>query len=312
MLVDCEPYGAWSSQQFFDSMQFGIAGGCQISCARTMRAVARYINFVRNSYNRMIAGVGSVVWQTSFPKAALRLDAQDSPALAALAKAMAAKDVLGLTVRWNTYRTVYYDNPCLRNGSPATAAAAAALQARLNDGGFQPNPARGLVVGVIGLWRKGEPAQEPGDRALLAALPGQVVANAHARVDANRLTIDFGNSFPEVDELLNKQDFGDLKAVAVAADGSTVLATLGGIDYHQYDRLSYERASGIVTIKLDARAAKAAAGAAIPIRTGEGAIVLAEDCCGRCDRDNLYLDEGQSRKTLVQCSSAGGVGAGVE
>lgn len=313
MLVDCEPYGAWSSQQFFDSMQFGIAGGCQISCARSMRAVARYINFVRNSYNRMIAGVGSVVWQTSFPKAALRLDAQDSPALAALGKAMAAKDVLGLTVRWNTYRTVYYDNPCLRNGSPATAAAAAALQARLNDGGFQPNPARGLIVGVIGLWRKGEPAQEPGDRALLAALPGQVVANAHARLDGNRLTIDFGNSFPEVDELLNKQDFGDLKAVAVAADGTTVLATLGPIDYHQYDRLSYERASGIVTLKLDAKAAKAAAGAAIQIRTGDGAIVLAEDVLRALPTDhNLYLDEGQSRQTLVQVFERGRpVGAGV-
>jgi hypothetical protein len=313
MLVDCEPYGAWSSQQFFDSMQFGIAGGCQISCARTMRAVARYINFVRNSYNRMIAGVGSVIWQTSFPKAALQLDAHDSPALIALNKAMAAPDVLGLTVRWNTYRTIYYDNPCLRNGSAASAAAAAALEAKLNEGGFQPNPARGLLVGVIGLWREGEPAQEPGDRALLAALPGDVVASAFARLDKDRLTIDLGNSIPEVDELLGKQDFGDLKAVAVAADGVTVVAQLGSLDYHQYDRNSYERASGIVTMLLDAKAAKAAAGADIQIRTGDGAIVLAEQALRALPTDhNLYLDEGASAQTLIQVFEHGlPVGAGV-
>lgn len=311
MLVDCEPYGSVSSQQFFDSMQFGIAGGCQISCARTMRAVARYINFARNSYNRMIAGVASVIWQTSFPKEKLQLDAHDSPALLALDKAMAAKDVLGLTVRWNTYRTVYYDNPCLRNGSPATAAAAAALEAKLNEGGFQPNPARGLLVGTIGLWRKGEPAQEPGDRALLAALPGEVVASAFARLDKDqgRLTIDLGNSIPEVDELLGKQDFGDLKVVAVGAGGTT---PLGSLDYHQYDRLSYERASGLVTLKLDAKAAKAAAGADIQIRTGDGAVVLAEQALRALPTDhNLYLDEGHGAQTLIQVFNRGApVGAG--
>jgi hypothetical protein len=311
MLVDCEPYGSFSSQQFFDTMQFGIAGGCQITCARTMRAVARYINFVRNSYNRMIAGVASVVWQTSFPKAAFTLDAQDSPALLALKRAMADKDVLGLTVRWNTYRTIYHDNPCLRNGSPATAAAASALEARLNDGGFQPNPARGLLVGVIGLWRKGEPAQEPGDRALLAALPGEVVASASCRLERDRLVIDLGNSIPEVDELLSKQDFGDLIAVAVDGAGKPV-ATLGTIDYHRYDRLSYERSSGIVTLKLDPKAARAAAGADIQIRTGDGTPVLAEQALRALPTDhNLYLDEGASAKTAIQVYERGTpVGAG--
>jgi len=59
--------------------------------------------------------------------------------------------VLGLTVRFNAYRTVYYDNPDLTNGSKAAQKAAKALIAKLKDGGFQPNPARSLLVGVIGL-----------------------------------------------------------------------------------------------------------------------------------------------------------------
>ena len=147
--------------------------------------VARYINFTRNSHNQMIAGVASVVWQTSFAKAdGLNLDAHGSPALQALRDALTDDDVLGLTVRWNSYRTIYYGDPALRNQTPQSAAAAQRLLEQLNAGGFQPNPACSLVVGVVGLWRRGEPAQEPGDRPLLAALPSGMVATAHARARA--------------------------------------------------------------------------------------------------------------------------------
>ena len=63
--------------------------------------------------------------------------------------------MLGLTVRWNAYRTLYYDNP----GN--MAALAKELHAKLAGGGFQPNPARSELVGVLGLWRKGEPPANP-------------------------------------------------------------------------------------------------------------------------------------------------------
>ena len=68
MLVDLEPYGAFSSQLFFDEMSFGIQGGCRVLAPRAIRTTARYINFFRNPANNQIAGVASVVWQTSFPK----------------------------------------------------------------------------------------------------------------------------------------------------------------------------------------------------------------------------------------------------
>ena len=165
MLVDLEPFGAFTSQLFFDSMQFGVDGGYRILAPRTSRFTARYINFARNRVNKMIAGVASAVWQTSFAKTdGLSVEAFDSTALQTLAKKLEEEDVLGLTVRFNTYRTIYYDNPELTNKSPKTKAEAQALQAKLNDGGFQPNPARSLLVGVVGLWRRVEPAHEPGER----------------------------------------------------------------------------------------------------------------------------------------------------
>ena len=300
MLVDCEPYGATTSQLFFDAMTFGIPGGCLVECQRTSRMIARYINFSRNSYNRMIAGVASVVWQTSFAKAdGLLLDPHASPALQALDQAMADDDVLGLTVRWNSYRTIYYDDPCLRNGSPQSAAAAQKQIEGLKTGGFQPNPARSLVVGVLGLWRCGEPAQEPGDRPLLSAQAGEVVAAAHARLDGRTLTIDLANSIAEVDEILTKQNLGTLNVVAVGADNQAV-ATLGSLSYHQYDRAAYESAAGLVTLQLDPTNADAAMDNDIQVRGMDGTLYLAESKFWPVPTDhNLYLDESDPATTTA-------------
>ncbi len=293
MLVDAEPYGSFSSQLFFDTIDFGIAGGCRISCPRNTRFTARYINFTRNSANTMIAGVASVVWQTSFARSdGLVVDPQDSPALCALAEALEREGVLGLTIRWNSYRTVYYNDPCLRNGSPESQAAAQALFAKLQAGGFQPNPARSILVGVIGLWRDGEPASEPGDRALLTIPPGEIVATAHARIDGDRLAIDLSNSISEVDELLSKQDLGRLNVVAVGEDGETLVETLGTLSYPQYDRAAYERGAGIVTLKLTPEALSAAEANDIQVRDGEGNVYLAESALRALPEEhNRYVND---------------------
>ncbi len=292
MLVDCEPYGADTSQLFFDAMTFGIPGGCRIDATRSTRMIARYINFSRNSFNQMIAGVASVVWQTSFAKAdGLALDPHGSPALQALADALDDDDVLGLTVRWNSYRTVYYDDPTLRNGSPKSAAAAQKQVEQLKTGGFQPNPARSLVVGVLGLWRRGEPAQEPGDRPLLAAQVSEVVATAHARLDGQALTIDLANSIAEVDEILTKQNLGTLNVVAVGSD-KQVVATLGSLGYHQYDRTAYATGAGIVTLQLDPANVAVALDNDLQVRGRDGTVYLAEAELWPVPTDhNHYLDE---------------------
>jgi hypothetical protein len=303
MLVDCEPFGAVSSQLFFDTMAFGNPGGCLVSCARSTRMIARYINFSRNSYNAMVAGVASVVWQTSFPKSdGLLVDAHGSPALQALGEALTADDVAGLTVRWNSYRTVYYDDPTLRNGSARYAAAAQRQIERLDAGGFQPNPARSLVVGVLGLWRAGEPAQEPGDRPLLTVPPGELIASAHARIDGQTLTIDLSNSIPEIDDILTKQDLGTLDVVAVGDDRVTPIATLGSLKYHQYDRNAYELGAGIVSLQLDPADVETAAANDIQVRGSDGSPYLAETMFWAVPLEhNRYLDESDpATATAVQ------------
>ncbi len=317
MLVDAEPYGTFSSQLFFDSMQFGIAGGYRVTCPRRWRAMSRYINFNRNTWNTVKAGIASTIWQTSIPKdCGLQLDPHDSPALQALVEALADDDVLGLTVRWNTYRTVYYDDPTIRTNSGGQLSVdAQALIAKLNlPNSFQPNPARSELVGVLGLWRKGEPACEPGDRSLAAQLPNEVVATAFARVTNDTLVIDLGNSVTEVDAQLTKQDLGTLTVCAMSPDGSTVVEALGTLAYGQYARCAYLATSGIVELPLTPAAAALAAGAPLQVRSG-AAVYLAEEVVRAAPQTQqiIYLDQGgDSVSATLQVLSFGQpAGAGV-
>src|ERR1043166_8922680 len=310
MLVDLEPYGSNSSQLFFDSMSFGIAGGYRVFAPRATRMIGRYINFFRNTGYRYVAGRASVVWQTSFPKGGgLRVDSHDSPALRQLTKALENDDVLGLTVRWNAYRTLYFDSlDPANNGNLAKQ-----LQDKLRGGGFQPNPARSELVGVLGLWRKGEPTNEPGDRALLTRQP-RAIASAHARLSTDRLTLDLANSVPETGVDLTKANLGDLSIVAVAADGKTVIATLGNFAYDAYDCKAYERAAGIITLKVEPGAARAVQTADFQLLKSDQTILLAETALRAIAvTPNIYLDEGDSATVDVQVLDRGNtVGAGVK
>jgi hypothetical protein len=176
--------------------------------------------------------------------------------------------VLGLTVRWNTYRTIYYDDPTLRNETVSPAAQA--LIAKLNlPNSFQPNPARSLLVGVIGLWRAGEPACEPGDRALLSQLPDETVGTAFAKVGPDRLTLDLGNSVAEVDAECSKQQLGTLSVCAMSPDGKSVVEELGTIDYAGYDRDAYVATAGMIDLPLTPELAGLARGAPLQIRSGD-------------------------------------------
>jgi hypothetical protein len=294
MLVDAEPYGTVTSQLFFDTMQFGINGGCRVTCPRTYRVMSRYVNFGRNSYNGIKAGVASVMWQTSIPKTAgLQLDPHDSPALQALAAALEDDGVLGLTVRWNTYRTIYFDDPnILSNTSPELTKDSKALIAKLDiANSFQPNPARSLLVGVIGLWREGEPACEPGDRALLAQ-GDETVATAFARLSDGALVLDFSNSVAEVDAELDKQDLGTLSVCAMSPDGHSIVKVLGALPYPRYARDCYVATSGLITIPLSAGTAELAATAPLQVRSGD-TIYLAEQVlrAAPTSQQNIYLDE---------------------
>ncbi len=327
MLVDCEPYGSTSSQLFFNAMSLGIPGGCRIYSPRVMRFHDRYINFGRNPANNMIAGVASVMWQTCFPKdAGLVVDAHDSIALQLLQGALADPDVLGVSVRWDSYRTIYFDDATLSNGSPASVKRGAELIAKLNGGGWQPNPARSLLVGVVGLWRRGEPTFEAGDRALLAtgaAIPGQTspakrgpaVGSAHARLSDDSITLDLSNCIPEIDRVPNKVDMGTLSVVAVDPnDSNTVLATLARLNYSQYDKAAYDTGSGIVCVAVDPADARIAAKANLQLRGANGVVYLDEAPVRAIpSQPNVYLDEDDSIETEVRVYDRGRpAAAGIE
>jgi Ferritin-like len=309
MLVDLDPYGASTSQLFFDAMSFGIQGGCRVFAPRRSRMTARYINFSRNTVYggkntpAAPAGGASVVWQTSFAKGngGLVLDPYHSAVVEHFAKNLQDDDVLGLTVRWNAYFTRYYDTSDVSR----IPALAQQLQNNLSGGGFQPNPARSEVVGVLGLWLKGEPASEPGDRALLTR-NSDIVASAHARLSAKSLTLDLANSIPETDLNLTKQNLGNLTAVAVAPDGHTVVAELGTFDYTKYNRDAYNAKAGIVTLTVDPTAAQKAQSADLQLRKSDGTVLLAETALRAiATTPNRYLDEDETATLAVQVLDRG-------
>lgn len=324
MLVDAEPFGSYTSQLFFDTMTFGIDGDCQVRLPRQSRMAARYINFARNVNYGYIAGGASVVWQTSFPKAGskpLKIHAHGSQVLAALQRSLNEdEDVLGLTVRWTAYRTQYYDTFNLGE-MPARQKA---LQQKLEKGGFQPNPARSELVGVLGLWRKGEPPSEPGDRALLmpddppsiTAKPASgdytpepvTVASAHLRISeprsseaAPRLTLDLMNSIPEWSSSdLSKVDLGTLEIVASSGDAGGTSMSLGQFGLSSYDRAAYEITAGLVSLPLTREQADFARSADLELRQADGTVLLKEGPLRAIPTvQNTYIDQGQSKPLQV-------------
>lgn len=325
MLIDCEPYGATSSQLFFDDMSFGIEGSCRIYGKRVTRYSDRYINFGANPANNMIAGVASVMWQTCFDKTqGLAIDAHDSAALAALQACVGDDDVLGVMVRFVTYRTVYYDDPTLFNGSPASAKAGKALQDKLNAGGFQPNPARSLLVGTVGLWRKGEALTEPSERTLLTTgVPVTVSSDpaigqgscgtAWMRVGGDRLTFDLSNFVPWGSRTPDKADLGTLRIAAADPPPAVAILEVATLDYAQYDQAAYEATSGIVDIPINPGLAATLAKMNFSVRGGDGTSYLEEAPLRAIPADpNLYAEQGDTVTTTVQVYERGvPAGAGI-
>ena len=312
MLVDSEPYGSFSSQLFFDEFSLGIDGGCRIFAPRSHRMTARYINFFRlpKDVYGFAASVASVNWQTTFSKEdGLKIDAHDSPALQKLSKALEDDDVLGITVRFNAYSTHYYGAA----SSDEINERETEFVKKLAGGGFQPNPARSYITGVVGLWRKGEPIHEPGDRALLATKvePPEYVATAHARVNDDCISLDFSNAISETNLELKKQDLGTLTLNAVDAAGSSI--KLAEIPYSLYDKKAYETNSGIITLALTGEQCELAQNGLLSLSDQDGNLLLAEQALRVIPNDpNFYIDEGEKTATNVLVLDKGKpVGSGV-
>ncbi|MDB5581520.1 MAG: hypothetical protein JWR80_6696 [Bradyrhizobium sp.] len=322
MLVDSEPYGPYSSQLFFDAIHLGIDGGCRLLGTPVRRSSDRYINFNANPANNMIAGVASVMWQACYAwdPVTLTIDAFDSPALAALLAAMSEPGVKGVMTRFVTYRTIYYDDIGLSNGSPKTLEDAKALMAKFAAGGFQPNPARGLLVGTAGIWRDGDPMQEPGDRALLtnetavplnasANAPSAAFGTAWARVNDGSIAFDLSNSIPWQTRTPDKAVVGNIYLAA----GAAPLATLTP---DQYNQAAYLATSGIIDVALPAtQIALDLSDLTLAVDlAGARTTLLAEQALRAIPLEpNFYVDQGDTAQAQVRVYDRGApVGAGIQ
>jgi hypothetical protein len=283
-LVDAEPYGATSSQLFYDRFELGTDGGDRILMPSEHPMIARWINFRRNP-SLSVAGVASVVWQASARSALLEVISRGSHALTTLHDTLADPSVAGLTVRFNAYRTLY-------NGiGTAQPVSDGELAAAITAGGFHPNPARGLVVGVIGLWRSDEAPSLPSER-LLTGPTGW--GAGFARVETDRLVLDLANSIPETDPTATKGEFGTLTVVARTDTQEVELGTLRPTDY---ERTAYEAMSGIVTLVLTTTQAEAARAGTLQVRSSTTPPELLLDevpTAITADRPVVYLDQGDS------------------
>lgn len=301
-LVDLNSLVADTSQYFFEEFSVGTA----IRAPRSQRMHSRFLNFSRNlnvdqDPRIQIAGVASVAWQTAFPKATLQLEEGGSPLLTAFAQAMQQANVLGLMVRFVSYRTLYFQNGVF-NDVAEQPRDAAALHALYAQGKMFSNPAYSVAAGSIGLWLENELASIPGGRYLVpnqtddAGNPtglGPVVAELHSNV----LSLDFGSAIPETDYDLDKQDFGTLTVQA----GGTPIASIAPA---QYARDAYQATAGIIDVPLDSSPSGllsiAGTLAGEPISMYQEAALTAQT-----DQKNFYLDEGESAAVSVYVSSLG-------
>ncbi|MFZ6779797.1 hypothetical protein ACO0LD_23440 [Undibacterium sp. Ji83W] len=302
MLVDLEPYGACTSQLFFDGISFGIDGGCRIAAPCKQRFTARYINFQRNAEG-IIAGVASVNWQTSFPKQGLHIDAHKSAALAALQLALQDSDAQGLVVSFNAYCTVYFDDPGLATADDAaTDAQFQLLRDKLIKGGFQPNPARSQVVGTIGVWRKDEPMHEPGDRALLPVNGAKTfVAAAQARQGKGIMSVDLSNSVSETGMDLKKEDLGTLQLFLTGKKDA-----IASINYDKYDRAAYEAGAGIVTFDISKTNPADIEKGQLELHSSKYGLLLQESVLRLIPQTpNMYLDQGPAGNVKFQLYARG-------
>lgn len=311
MLVDLDAAKANCSQIFYDEMQLGDAG-LGIRALQTEPMHARWINFSRNLNQDQvlqIAGSAGVVWQGEFEKSKLNFSGQaNSPLLEAFANEITDPDVLGIMIRFHTYRTLYFQNG-LRNNIPQQPRSIAQLKQLYNTGANFSNPAYSVLTGVIGLWHATDFKSMPGKRALF--LPRTALGAAVVALDetAALLSVDLGASIPEASSQLEKADLGELVITTEVNGQSAQVAT---IPFAGYNRSNYEKTAGIIDISLSGHAdndivRKIKEGnLAITFPEVQGQPVLREaNFVAVVEQRNHYLDEGETRQVPVKVTFKG-------
>lgn len=291
VMVDLDPKGIAGTQIFADSLEVLRQDGLRFG-GRPGRFHARWLNPGRNL---TVPGFGgcSAVFQASIPNERLTWDVVDSPALRRFRED--ADRGAGVTVRFCLYLLA----PRLGDD---------ALAERYRAGEPVANPAFGRVVGTLGVWQPGELASVAMGRLLVSSgttighkLPialGPAVAGVDD--DAQRVTLDLVNTYPELDESGRKAPMGE--AVLLVRNG-TGTRDIGPVPY---DQATYERTAGVVEVPFDPVLGPAIAAGELVLMTEKGGEMLTEapvmvESDDRC----LYLQQGESARVRFAALARG-------
>jgi hypothetical protein len=329
-LVDLEPYGPFSSQIYYENVIVGD-GQVGVKGKGASRMFSRWPNMSRNLGKLAIAGNMGVIWQTAVKNADLQWSGVDkSAALASLKRAAESGGNQGIQIQLASYRTLYYQTVTYKGRPIRTGDDLIWAYANGYRGG---NPARSVMVGVVGVWGPNELASAPTQRLLA---PAAQVAEAHSKpfrkrldqtpdaaiasntttmvslgpavaiVEDKTVTVDFIATFPEADGTLEKQNLGDFLLQSVSSTGTIQIGN--PLTFDQYNKAAYESGGGMRVFDFDPKNHDAIAGGTLQLvqqATGDQALAESQ-FMAETDQRGTYLDEAQSTSIQIQVYEYGG------
>jgi hypothetical protein len=339
-LVDVEPYGSISSQIFYENVLVGDST-VGVKGRGACRMFSRW-PITRNLGTLPIAGTMGVIWQSAVRNADLQWSGlASSPALQALQAAAESGKNQGILIQFASYRTLYFQTVTYQDRAIRSGADLVWAYANGYKGG---NPARSVLLGVVGVWGPGELASAPTQRLLVpagkvaeaattgiklrrntgpeaaaaGAAPTQVTLGpAMAQVDTKRgvVAVDFLATFPEQDKNLEKANLGTFLLQAKAANDTTV--DIGQpLPFSQYNRAAYEASGGVAEFPYQPSQLSAINNGTLQlVQQGSSAItvLLESPLVAETDQRGVYVDEGQTGTITVQVYDKGAAaGEGVQ
>jgi len=304
-LVDTNPASFWSSQIYLARLGFG-GGNCIISGPPSVRLHSRWLNlkriYTQDQALTQPAAAVACCFQAGIPFEHIAWPSAraNSPLALALRQAASQSSAQGIMVRFTAYVNLYFKNGIFNNiaQQPRSYAELAGFLATAwaawNNNGdpsqFFKNPCYSHIVGVVGVWNKGEDATVPGGRYLSAlnpvAPPRQIDANtpaspppyslghhvmmgktedaapfstllgplvAHVDYDAQLISLDLNSTMPEngtPGQWPSDLSKTDFGPLTLRFMNAGAFALVAQIDSTQYGQIPYEAKAGIIDIPI--------------------------------------------------------------
>ena len=178
------------------------------------------------------------------------------------------------------------------------------LAERYAAGETPSNPARGRVIGTIGIWAESDYESVPNGRLLLPVQPlnwnhGTVLfgpATVSVALGRGKVLVDLVTAVPENDANGSKINAGPAELLAVPDGGGTPVK-LGSIPY---SKSPYEDAGGTAEIDLDEAQQSTLETASLALSFNGISVLEEKRLTVDTDHRNLYLDAGDRREIVLK------------